>query len=56
MQLMVLQLISGMVEGVVRRVYGSIKEIWLESDTERNDEFMLSPVAVKEQSRPNKNS
>jgi hypothetical protein len=51
MQLMVLQLISGMVEGIVRCVCGSIKQVWLETENGRKDEFILSPVAVKERSR-----
>ena len=51
MQLVVLQLISGMVEDVVRRVCGSIKQVWLETENGRKDEFILSPVAVKERSR-----
>ena len=50
MQLVVLQLISGMVEDVVRRVCGSIKQVWLETENGRKDEFYLSPVAVKERS------
>ncbi len=50
MQLVVLQLISGMVEDVVRRVCGSIKQVWLETENGRKDEFILSPVAVKERS------
>ena len=50
MQLVVLQLISGMVEDVVRRVCGSIKQVWLETENGRKDEFYLSPVAVKEPS------
>ncbi|MGB2877177.1 MAG: hypothetical protein WBB97_03995 [Dehalococcoidales bacterium] len=48
MQLVVLQLISGMVEDVVRRVCGSIKQVWLETENGRKGEFYLSPVAVKE--------
>ena len=51
MQLLVLQLISGMVGDVVRRVCGSIKQVWLETENGRKDEFILSPVAVKERSR-----
>ena len=50
MQLVVLQLISGMVENVVRRVCGSIKQVWLEAESGRKGEFILSPVAVKERS------
>lgn len=50
MQLVVLQLISGMVEDVVRRVCDSIKQGWLEIEDGRKDEFYLSPVAVKERS------
>jgi hypothetical protein len=49
-QLMVVKLISGMVKDVVRHVYGSIKEIWLEGGNDRKPEFVLFPVAVKERS------
>ena len=47
---MVLKLISGMVKDVGRHVYGSIKEVWLESGNDGEAEFILSPVAVKERS------
>ncbi len=50
MQLVVLQLISGMVEDIVRRVCGSIKQVWLETENGGKDEFILSPIAVKERS------
>ena len=50
MQLVVLQLISGMVEDIVRRVCGSIKQVWLETENGGKDEFILSPIAVRERS------
>ncbi len=52
MQLVVMQLISGIVEDVVRRVCGSIKQVWLETENGGKDEFYLSPVAVRERSNP----
>jgi len=51
MQLVVLQLISGMIEDIVRRACGSIKQVWLETENGRKGGFILSPVAVKERSR-----
>ena len=45
-----MQLISGIIENVVRRVCGSIKQAWLETENGGKDEFILSPVAVKERS------
>lgn len=50
MQLVVWQFISGIVEDIVRRVCGSIKQVWLETENGGKDEFILSPVAVKERS------
>jgi len=50
MQLVVMQLVSGIVEDVVRRVCGSIKQVWLETEDGKKDEFYLSPVAVRERS------
>ena len=47
---MVLKLISGMVKDVVRHVYDSIKEIWLESGNDMEAEFILSPIVDKERS------
>ena len=47
MQLAVFQLISGLMTDVIRRVFGSIKKAWSETERAHKDEFMLSPVAVK---------
>jgi len=52
MQLVVMQLISGTVEDVVRRVCSSIKQVWLETENGGKDEFILSSVAVRERSNP----
>ena len=55
MQLVVLQLVSGMIEGVVRCVCGSIKQAWLVTENGGKDEFIFSPVAVKEQGSRTRN-
>lgn len=47
MQLVVFQLISGLMTDVIRHVFGSIKKAWSETERAHKDEFMLSPVAVK---------
>ena len=49
MQLMVLQFISGMVKNAVRQLFYSMKEAWLESENEGEDEFILSSVSIKGQ-------
>jgi len=50
MQLVVLQLISGVVTGVVCHVCGSIKRAWLETARAKKDRLILSPVAIEERS------
>ncbi len=49
MQLVVFQIISGVVTDAIRHVCGSIKKAWSQTEKAEEDEFMLSPVAVKEQ-------
>lgn len=48
MQLVVFELLSGVVSGVVRHVYHSLKEALVEAEGNRDDELALSPVAVRE--------
>jgi len=50
MQLVVFQLVSGVVTEVIRQVYDSIKKAWSEAERNKEDEFILSPVALKERS------
>jgi len=50
MQLVVFQLVSGVVTEVVRHVYDSIRKVWAEAERNKEDEFILSPVALKEPS------
>ena len=49
MQMVVFRVIYGVIGDIVRRVYGSVKLVLLETGNEENDEFILSPVAVREQ-------
>ena len=48
MQLVILQLISGVVTDVIRHVCGSIKRTWPETARVKKDGLILSPVAIKE--------
>lgn len=48
MQLVVFELLSGVVSGVVRHVYDSVKKAWLEAQSDKEDELALSPVAIEE--------
>ena len=48
MQLVVLQLISGMVNNGIRHVCGFIKKSWVETERFRKDELLLSPVKLEE--------
>ena len=50
MQLMVLELISGVVTGAIRHVYDSIKKAWTEAESIKEAEHVFSPMAVKEPS------
>jgi len=50
MQLVVFQLIYGMVTDVIRNVCGSVKKAWSEAESANKDEFLLSPIAIKERS------
>jgi len=50
MQLVVFKLISGVMTDVIRHMFGSIKKAWSEAERTKKDEFLLSPVAVKERS------
>jgi len=50
MQLVILQLISGVVTDVIRHVCGSIKRTWPEMARAKKDGLILSPVAIKERS------
>ena len=50
MQLVVFQLISGVVSDVIRHVYDSMKKAWSETESNKEDELVLSPVAIKEPS------
>lgn len=50
MQLVALQLVSGVVSSVIRHVYDSVKKAWEEAENNKEDELVLSPVAIKEQS------
>ncbi len=47
MQLVVFQLISGVMTDVIRHLFGSIQKAWSEVERAKKDRFMLSPVAVK---------
>jgi hypothetical protein len=48
MQLVILQLISGVVTDVIRHVCGSIKRTWPEMARAKKDGLILSSVAIKE--------
>ena len=48
MQLVVFELISGVVSDVIRQVYDSMKKAWLEKESDKEDELVLSPVAIEE--------
>jgi hypothetical protein len=48
MQLMVLESISGVVAGVIRHVYGSIKKAWSETEIVE-EEPALAPVVIEEE-------
>jgi hypothetical protein len=48
MQMVVFQLISGVVSDVIRQVYESVKKTWLEKEGSKEDKFVPSPVAVEE--------
>ena len=50
MQLMALQLVSGVISGVIRHVYDSVKKAWEEAENNKEGELALSPVAIEEQS------
>jgi len=50
MQLVVLQLISGMVNDAIRHVCGSIGKAWAEVERAKKGELLLSPVELKERS------
>jgi len=50
MQLVVLQLVSGVVSGVIRHVYDPVKKALEEAESNKEDELALSPVAIEEQS------
>jgi hypothetical protein len=48
MQLIVLQLLSGMVTDVIRHVFAPMKKVWSEAGKAEKEGFLLSPVSVKE--------
>jgi hypothetical protein len=48
MQLVVFQLISGVVSDVIRHVYDAMKKTWLERESNKEDELVLSPVAIED--------
>ena len=48
MQLVVFELLSGVVSEVIRHVYGSVKKVWREAQSDEKDELVLSPVAIEE--------
>ena len=50
MQLVVFQLISGVVSDVLQQVYDSVKKTWLEKQSNKEDKLVLAPVAIEEPS------
>jgi len=48
MQLMVLELISGVVTGAIRHVCGSIRKAWSETEIIEKEEPALAPVVIEE--------
>jgi hypothetical protein len=55
MQLMVWQLISGMVNDGISHICGFIKKSWVETEKFSQDELLLSPVKLEERN-PGKHS
>jgi hypothetical protein len=51
MQLVVFELLSGVVSGVIRHVYDSVKNAWVEAESNKDDELALAPIAIRQPDR-----
>jgi hypothetical protein len=51
MQLVVFQLISGVMADVIRLLFRPVVKAWSEAEITNQDEFLLSPEAVKGQNK-----